>query len=52
MTKFAGFLLMFAALSVALTATPVAPEVDAATGSSAVALITGALLVYRGRRAK
>jgi hypothetical protein len=28
------------------------PEIDAATGSSALALIAGALLVIRGRRSR
>ena len=51
MIKIAGFALMFAALSTALTAAPV-PEIDPATGGSTLALIAGALLVIRGRRKK
>jgi hypothetical protein len=31
-------------------ATPPAPEIDPASGTSAIALIAGALLVIRGRR--
>jgi hypothetical protein len=51
MIKFTGFVLMFAAVSTALTAS-VVPEIDPATGGSALALIAGAMLVVRGRRKK
>jgi hypothetical protein len=51
MIKIAGFAMIFAAVSTALVASAV-PEIDAATGGSALALIAGALLVLRGRRAK
>jgi hypothetical protein len=50
MIKIAGFALMFAALSTALTAS--VPEIDPATGGSTLALIAGSLLVIRGRRKK
>jgi hypothetical protein len=52
MIKIAGFALMFAAFSMALTAAPPVPEIDPATGASTLALIAGALLVLRGRRKK
>ena len=51
MSKVLGFVVVFAALSMTLAANPTAaPEIDAATGSSAVALIAGMMLVIRGRR--
>jgi hypothetical protein len=53
MAKFIGFVVIFAALSTVLMADFVStPEIDAATGSSALALIAGALLVIRGRRSR
>ena len=52
MTKSIGFAVVFLAASTALLAVPNVPEIDATTGSSAVALIAGAMLVVRGRRAK
>lgn len=52
MAKFVGFLMVFVAVSGALMATPGVPEIDATTGSSAIALIAGAILVARGRRSK
>ena len=54
MKKILGFALIMAAASTALmafTADP-APEIDASTGASAIALVTGALLMVRGRRKK
>jgi hypothetical protein len=51
MTKTVGMMLIFLALSaLAIAAEPVAPEIDPASASSALALLTGALLVIRGRR--
>jgi hypothetical protein len=52
MTKILGFALILMAASTALMAIPATPEIDAATGSSALALVAGALLVMRGRRKK
>jgi hypothetical protein len=51
MTKTVGMMLIFLGLSgLAIAAEPVAPEIDPASASSALALLTGALLVIRGRR--
>ena len=51
MTKTFGMMLIFLSLSgLAVAAAPVAPEIDPASVSSAVSLLTGALLVIRGRR--
>lgn len=52
MTKSIGFAVLFLAASTALLAGSPVPEIDATTGSSAAALIAGAMLVIRGRRAK
>jgi hypothetical protein len=50
MTKTVGMMLIFLGLSgLAIAAEPV-PEIDPASASSALALLTGALLVIRGRR--
>ena len=51
MTKTVGMILIFLGLSgLAAAVVPVAPEIDPASASSALALLTGALLVIRGRR--
>jgi hypothetical protein len=50
MKKILGFALILMAASTALMAIPAAPEIDASTGSSALALIAGALLVMRSRK--
>ena len=51
MTKTMGMTLIFLGLSgLAVAAIPAAPEIDPVSASSAIALLTGALLVIRGRR--
>ena len=51
MTKTVGMMLILLGLSgLAVAAVGVAPEIDPASASSALALLTGALLVIRGRR--
>jgi hypothetical protein len=50
MTKYIGFaLLLIGSASVALAVSPV-PEIDPGSGMSALALLSGALLVIRARR--
>jgi hypothetical protein len=49
MAKMLGMALMFLGATTALMAVGV-PEIDPATGGSALALVAGALLVMRGRR--
>jgi hypothetical protein len=51
MTKFAAFALLLIGTAGIAGAT-VAPEIDPASGGSALALLTGALLVIRSRRNK
>jgi len=52
MTKTVGMMLIFLGVcGLAVAAEPVgAPEIDPASASSALALLTGALLVIRGRQ--
>ena len=50
MQKILGFMLLAVGASAFAVAGVVAPEINAASAGSAVALIAGALLVYRGRR--
>ncbi len=51
MTKFAACALLLIGIAGIAGATPVgAPEIDPASGMSALALLTGALLVIRSRR--
>lgn len=49
MTKIAGRVLLLIGASGLLLATPV-PEIDPGSGSMALALLAGALLVVRGRK--
>lgn len=49
MQKIIGFMLLFIGLSGAAMATPV-PEIDAGSGVSALALLSGALLMMRSRK--
>jgi hypothetical protein len=49
MTKFAAFALLLIGIAGVAGATP-APEIDPASGGSALALLAGALLVIRSRR--
>ena len=49
--KSVGFALLFIGLSsFAMAGEPVAPEISPASGVAALALVSGALLVIRGRR--
>jgi hypothetical protein len=57
MTKAMGFIIMFAALAATTMAEQLCdtphgsvPEIDANLGGSALALISGAMLIVRGRR--
>jgi hypothetical protein len=50
MTKILGTALLFVGMSVAAFATAVVPEVDGASSVSAIALVSGTLLVLRRRR--
>jgi hypothetical protein len=52
MRRFAGLMMLFAGASALLYATgPAAvPEITTASGAGAIALLSGALLVIRGRR--
>jgi len=53
MSKFIGFsLLLVGASSFAFAGGVIAPEIDGASAVSAVALLSGALLVLRARRKK
>jgi len=50
--KLLGMALMFVAFASFANATLVAPEIDPGSAGSAVALLSGALLVIRSRRKK
>ena len=50
MQRIIGMVLMLCGISVVALAQDPVPEVSAASASSALALVAGALLVYRGRR--
>jgi hypothetical protein len=52
--KTAGMLLLFTGISsfAFAGAVPAAPEISAASGVAAVTLLSGAILVIRGRRKK
>jgi len=51
--KFVGMVLFFVGLSsVAMAGGSAAPEISPASGVAALALVSGALLVIRGRRKK
>lgn len=53
MDRIIGLTLVLMSMSVAAFATPVqTPEIDASTGASALALLSGGLLVLRSRRNK
>ncbi len=49
--KIVGMLLVFAAMAMTAVANPV-PEIDASSGASALALLSGGLLILRSRRRK
>jgi len=48
--KYLGIALLFLGVSGAAFAVPAAPEIDPGTAGSALALLTGALLVIRARK--
>jgi len=52
MAKMLGTMMVFAAMATALAAGTTTPEIDASTGAAAFALLTGGVLVLRGRRKK
>ncbi len=52
MNRFAGTLLLFIGATATAMASVVTPEIDASAGAAAVALLSGSLLVIRGRRRK
>jgi hypothetical protein len=52
MTKLAAFALLLIGTAGIAGAVPAAPEIDPASGMSALALLSGALLVIRSRRKK
>jgi hypothetical protein len=49
MQKVIGMLLLLVGAS-AFTMGAITPEIDPASAGSAIALVSGALLIYRGRR--
>jgi len=48
--KLAGMLLLLAGTASFALAAPAVPEIGPGSAGSAIALLSGALLVYRGRR--
>lgn len=53
MNKIIGLVMVLMSMSVTAIAVPVqTPEIDASTGASALALLSGGLLVLRSRRNK
>jgi hypothetical protein len=50
--KVVGMTLMFAAMVMTASASITVPEIDASSGASALALLSGSLLVIRSRRKK
>jgi hypothetical protein len=50
MMKIAGMVLLVIGMSGLAFAPPAVPEIDPGSGLNAVALLSGALLVIRGRR--
>jgi len=50
--KIAGIALVGIGVAGVCLAIPAVPEVDAATGTNAVALVAGALMILRSRRSK
>ena len=48
--KVGGMALIAIGVAGACLATPAVPEIDAATGANAVALVAGALMILRSRR--
>lgn len=53
MSKIIGIMLLMSVATLSHAAPgPAAPEIDPASGASALALLTGATLIIRGRRKK
>ncbi len=48
--KLSGLALLIIGVASVVSATPVGPEIDAATGANALALLSGALLIIRSRK--
>ncbi len=48
--KIADVALLMVGVASVCSATPVGPEIDAATGVNALALLSGALLIIRSRK--
>ena len=48
--KLTGMFLLTIGMATAVSAVPAAPEIDAATGINAVALLSGVLLIIRSRK--
>ena len=48
--KLIGMALLFVGASAFVFAVPAAPEISAGSAGSALALLSGALLVFRGRK--
>jgi hypothetical protein len=48
--KFAGMILLGLGMAASSFAVNLGPEIDAATGVNALALLSGALLIIRGRK--
>jgi hypothetical protein len=52
MQKFAGLSIVLLSISTPVFAAVLAPEIDASTGTAALALLSGGMLVLRSRRKK
>ena len=50
MKKLIGISLIFAGVAATAMATPTTPEIDPASGGSALAVLAGALLMIKARR--
>jgi MYXO-CTERM domain-containing protein len=50
MSKLVGYVLLLAGTAIVAMATPTVPEINPSNASSAVALLSGGLLVLRSRR--
>jgi len=50
--KIVGMMLVFAAMVATASALTAVPEIDASSGATALALLSGGLLVLRSRRKK
>ena len=48
--KLVGMILLLAGMAITASATTAVPEIDASSGASALALLSGGLLILRSRR--